>query len=59
MRSKGYHWVRFRDGGWEPAKWNSEDWHVLPVLAQPPYGESTRLHTATHVQSYSSESGEI
>ena len=38
MRPKGYYWVRFRDGGWEPAEWDSEAWQVysfcMPGLIQ-------------------------
>ncbi|MBZ5596507.1 MAG: hypothetical protein LAP39_30060 [Acidobacteriia bacterium] len=31
MRPKGFYWVRFRDGGWEPAKWDGEAWQVIGI----------------------------
>ena len=31
VRPKGYYWVRFRDGGWEPAEWDGEAWQVIGI----------------------------
>jgi hypothetical protein len=31
VRPKGYYWVRFRDGGWEPAEWDGEARQVIGI----------------------------
>jgi len=32
VRLKSYYWVRFRDGGWEPAKWDGKNWQVIGII---------------------------